>query len=574
MNEFDLNIDLHELRQIAKKYVRSEKTLERIERAQALITGKHYRVAVIGEFKRGKSSLLNALLGAEVLPTDILPTTAVINRIVYGDQRRVVLHYHDGRNLVCGIDQLREYATKLDAEKEARAREIREIEVSYPSIFTENHIELIDTPGLNDNDAMSEVTRSVLTDIDSAIVVISMQYPLDETEKALIEDLILQPGVRHITFVLSFIDRFREQEQDRMLELVRKRIAEMLEDFAQCHGPEWVAKAQGILETPTIYPVSAVQAIQAFVQNDEELLEKSRFVEFKTGLMAQIVSGRHEDMYASTRDCAFAVYHNLESWYAGTVTAEREKREILERRRMALENVADANWWQRMLFKMDQSLEERCVFAGEYGANLKREMRRCFIRELSRLRSDTITDQIAEEALYAGMSNCVPYISDAFERMSEQTLGQMDLFVERFAMELETAGFSRENLEKRYGEWKQKGAAPKFVWVGERPADLVHTDMQEFIWNRIDQSLEAWREEMESWMATWRSAIFHAMRELPSEEGREEMRKCEEAIGAFEQRFAEMQRQYAGDAQRAEALWRKWDKEPEGDCKNPRIGNV
>lgn len=59
--------------------------------------GAHsYTVAVVGEFNRGKSTLINALLGMPVLPADVTPTTATVNRIVYADQPTVTLNMMNG----------------------------------------------------------------------------------------------------------------------------------------------------------------------------------------------------------------------------------------------------------------------------------------------------------------------------------------------------------------------------------------------------------------------------------------------------------------------------------------------
>lgn len=56
-----------------------------------------FRLAVLGQFKRGKSTLLNALLHEPLLPTGILPLTAIPTTIRYGPERRIRIHYVDGR---------------------------------------------------------------------------------------------------------------------------------------------------------------------------------------------------------------------------------------------------------------------------------------------------------------------------------------------------------------------------------------------------------------------------------------------------------------------------------------------
>jgi ribosome biogenesis GTPase A len=70
--------------------------LGEISACKDLIETKRYSVVVVGEFNHGKSSLINALLGAKVLPTDAIPTTATINRITYGQEKKVTISYKDG----------------------------------------------------------------------------------------------------------------------------------------------------------------------------------------------------------------------------------------------------------------------------------------------------------------------------------------------------------------------------------------------------------------------------------------------------------------------------------------------
>ena len=162
MNEFELYQQLKEIESIAGQYTSGKAFIPEIKKAADSISSREYRVAVIGEFKRGKSSLVNAIIGSEVLPTDILPMTAAITRVTYGTERKILIRYKDGHTEENTVAQLMEYATKYDEQKAKRAAAVEEIEVSYPSPFLKNHIDIIDTPGLNDTDKMTEVTLSVL----------------------------------------------------------------------------------------------------------------------------------------------------------------------------------------------------------------------------------------------------------------------------------------------------------------------------------------------------------------------------------------------------------------------------
>jgi Dynamin family len=116
------------------------------------------------------------LLGRNVLPADILPTTATLNRVVYG-LRPAVSIFKDGRSEEIEIDQLSDYVTKFTSESRQVAASIAEAVVSYPVPYLRNNVEIYDTPGLNDEESMTAVTDSVVPSVDAAILVIIPQSP-------------------------------------------------------------------------------------------------------------------------------------------------------------------------------------------------------------------------------------------------------------------------------------------------------------------------------------------------------------------------------------------------------------
>ena len=262
MNEFEIYKHLCDMSAVASLYEDGAEVCGRIRSTADRMTSKVYRVAVIGEFKRGKSSLINALVGSSILPTDILPMTAVITHLVYGEEKRIDIHFKDGRVQESTVDQLFEFATKYDEQRESMARSVEEIIVHYPSVYCKNHIEILDTPGMNDNEEMTRVTLSVLGNIDAAIMVVSANSPLSETEQNLVLQMIEQQGIHHVIFVVTHIDKVsdEESEQDRIIERIRQRITgNLLERATQRYSgqEELLSKANAILSDPDIYGVAA-----------------------------------------------------------------------------------------------------------------------------------------------------------------------------------------------------------------------------------------------------------------------------------------------------------------------------
>ena len=299
MDPFRLHHGLSNIRAVLLRYPPMEEIAQEIAQLLEQMRSRRYRVAVIGEFKRGKSSLVNALLGVEALPTNCLPTTAVINRVVYDTQQKIVIHYKNGGTEEQPIGRLREYATKTDKEKEARALTIRSIDVHYPSVFNRGGIELLDTPGLNEHETMTETTLSVLDEIDTAVVVLHAAMPLSLSEQDLIGSLIEQRKIYHLTFAVSFIDAVSDDpcEQDQVIDFIADRLrGETYDRFCAAHDdPQLRQKAAQILKAPKVFGVSAKTAMRGFIQNDETLVRRSRFAQFKTELTAFLTAAQEED---------------------------------------------------------------------------------------------------------------------------------------------------------------------------------------------------------------------------------------------------------------------------------------
>ena len=109
-----------------------KKILQKLQEEQALIRSRKFRVAVVGEFRRGKTTFINALLGKEILSGGrSLPTTATLNRITYGSVPKAYLCWKDGGREEIGIEELSRYVTKLTEASAETASRIAEAVVEY-----------------------------------------------------------------------------------------------------------------------------------------------------------------------------------------------------------------------------------------------------------------------------------------------------------------------------------------------------------------------------------------------------------------------------------------------------------
>lgn len=246
-----------------------------------------FSVAIIGEFNRGKSTLINALLGKAVLPMDVLPTTATLNKITYSITPFVKIEYKDGRIENVDVEKLNEYVTKLTKEGEKKAKEIKEATVYYPINYCKNGVTIIDTPGLNDDAAMSEVTMSVLPQIDAALMVIMAQSPFSDSERDFLESKVITSDLGRVLFVVTGIDLLDEEDVERVLSNISSRIEEhVMAKAAKTMGAdskEFQLYKQKIGKV-RVYGLSAKMALKAKISGNQQKLEQSCFPAFENAL--------------------------------------------------------------------------------------------------------------------------------------------------------------------------------------------------------------------------------------------------------------------------------------------------
>jgi ribosome biogenesis GTPase A len=123
---------------------------EKLLSLERKLDSNQLHLAVLGQMKRGKSSFINALLGAEVLPTGVLPVTATITEIKYGPTPCATILRTTGQRENVGISTLADYIT--EAGNPGNKRQVVSVEITYPSPFLESGMVLIDTPGIGSMD--------------------------------------------------------------------------------------------------------------------------------------------------------------------------------------------------------------------------------------------------------------------------------------------------------------------------------------------------------------------------------------------------------------------------------------
>jgi len=143
-----------------------------------------FYVACIGQFKRGKSTLLNALLGEEVVPVGVVPVTAVVTVVRYGERRRARVRLADETQLEISLAELPEYVT--EEKNHENAKGVTAVEVFVPSRLLMGGMCFVDTPGIGSVfSGNTEATKAFVPHIDAALVVLGADPPISADELAI-----------------------------------------------------------------------------------------------------------------------------------------------------------------------------------------------------------------------------------------------------------------------------------------------------------------------------------------------------------------------------------------------------
>jgi GTP-binding protein EngB required for normal cell division len=247
-----------------------------------------FRLAVLGQFKRGKSTLLNALLGEPLLPTGVLPLTAIPTILQYGFQRRVHVLLRDGRREEHegSAEALAQVLTRYVTERENPANRlgVARVEVEHPAPLLARGVEIIDTPGIGSTIPQNTRTaREMLPVCDGALVVLSPDPPITEVEVQFLK--AIRDAAARVIFVLTKRDLLWPTEREEILTFIQR----VLEEEA------------GFSAQERVFLVSARQALDARARGDDALWGQSGLGELESFLADFLLTDKRSALQEAIR---------------------------------------------------------------------------------------------------------------------------------------------------------------------------------------------------------------------------------------------------------------------------------
>jgi GTPase SAR1 family protein len=271
---------IHELQGVLNSLDMTE-TKNTIEQLESLVYSDSFKVLVLGEFKRGKSTFINALLGEEILPAYARPCTAIINEVKWGEPRRALLHpaktgdAQEFQPQEVSVDQLEQYVVIQDDVSELRGNRYDKVELLWPLELCQNGVEIIDSPGLNEHDIRQKVTIDYLSRVDAILFVLSCEALASKSELDVIDNTLKPSGHEDIFFICNRFNMIRPKEQEGIRQHGISRLAPRTKRGAE-----------------RVFFISALDALEGRMEKDAERVAKSGMVQVEQELEKFLANDR------------------------------------------------------------------------------------------------------------------------------------------------------------------------------------------------------------------------------------------------------------------------------------------
>ena len=224
---------------------------ERLLAVREQLVSNHFNLIVLGQFKRGKTTLINSLVGNAILPSSVVPLTSIVTILKFGAEIRCTIFMKNGTEQNVNLEKIHDYVTESGNPENRRGVKCACIE--YPIPLLEEGMQLVDTPGIGSTFLHNtETTYEFLDHLDAAVFLMSADVPISQVEKELLETI--KSSTQKIFFVLNKVDN-----------LIPKEITEM-----STHNMD-VLKDMGFT-VQEIWPISARKALEAKTTEDKNLL--------------------------------------------------------------------------------------------------------------------------------------------------------------------------------------------------------------------------------------------------------------------------------------------------------------
>jgi len=278
--------------------------IDQLKNLRNKISTETLKIMIAGQFKAGKSTSLNALLECDVLPAYSTPCTAVITEIYYAEKPKAVIEFkpdikeipddlcdkaakHINRHKPnvppitieatgTSPDEIEDFRNELedylvipmsdkDQEDSVVESPYKLCQLYWPLELSKQGVVIIDSPGLNENQARTDTTLGYLREADMIFHVLSALQCYGLADKSFVEQVKVVSSETPLLFMVNRFDQLnKDRERDRVRDYVRKNVS-----------PQSTYGMEGV------FFLSAQEALDGKLEHDDSKLNSSGFVDFE-----------------------------------------------------------------------------------------------------------------------------------------------------------------------------------------------------------------------------------------------------------------------------------------------------
>lgn len=295
-------------------------------------------IMVMGEFSTGKSTFINAMVGEEVTAVNATPTTAVITKLCYGTQDKILVHFTDGTEKEFESSSFKQLTAKTGKDNEDKTHEeIEYVERQMPLDMLQ-YVTIIDSPGLNDiNEKHSDTTKKFVNNADTVFWMFNALHAASKTEVDALETLT--PRLKPIA-IINLMDKIDEEEDDPQEFLDNLRV--QLKDKVQA-----------------VVGISAKYALEGKLGKNETKIEIGNLKELEQVVQDLVLPNRNKFKLNTLMD-------ELGEWTFYIATALKSEKEINQTNKenyynkyLAIKGMIQKN--EEIIFIIMDTLQSFCI---------------------------------------------------------------------------------------------------------------------------------------------------------------------------------------------------------------------
>ncbi|WP_016953810.1 dynamin family protein [Anabaena sp. PCC 7108] len=233
-----------------------------------------FRIAVLAPFNFGKSTLINAMLGREIMPAKMVRTTGTVISIKYGETLTTLITLKSGQVIRHSDTKILQEFAVLN-KKGQRREDVISVQVLYPNELLKNGVEIFDLPGTNDSQEQDTLVRDKLLQVDLVIQILSAKQPFTLDEQNKLNNWLINRGIKTFIFILNWMNEIESKYEKN-------------EVYNDAYSTIKKFKSDLPLGVKKLYRVDALPAIKAKQERNIWKTFTSGIITFNAGLFTII----------------------------------------------------------------------------------------------------------------------------------------------------------------------------------------------------------------------------------------------------------------------------------------------